>query len=141
MKGILIILAVLVAALAACTGGDTVSLKGTEWTLVSKGSTASPEPVLAGTEIALEFAESGDGLSGSGGCNGYSGTYRTSGDDFEILELSFTEIGCFEPEGILAQEMEFFDDLVAATTLEVDGPELTISSAGGRTLVFKQDGS
>ncbi len=83
-------------------GGELVrisaaDLDGTSWTLLELDH---DQAALAGTEVTLTF---GDGqVSGSGGCNSYSGSF-SQGDDnplvMSIGPLTATDKSCPEPAG------------------------------------------
>ncbi len=132
--------AALALALAACGGPGSTGLEGTSWTLVSIGPAGFPEPALFGSRVTAEFADSGGAVKGSGGCNSYSGAYDTSGDAFEVRDLFFTERACLEPEGVLGQEVRFFEILGAARSFSVSGQRLTLGAPGDRVLIFRRDG-
>ena len=57
--------------------------------------------------------EPGGTVSGSGGCNQYSGRYRTDGDAIAVREVSSTLMGCDGERGL--QEGAFLSALQGAT--------------------------
>lgn len=90
----------------------------TEWTLVAfvelrdEGSgtwNARTSRVIQGTDVTISFGE--DGLSGSAGCNSYSGRATAEGGVITIdaRSLSHTERYCGEPDGLMDQEERFLD--------------------------------
>lgn len=65
-------------------------------------------------QTTLAFTPDGK-VSGTGGCNRYSGTYELSGDILSIGPLAVTQMAC--PEAISNQERAFFE--VIASPLRV----------------------
>ncbi len=100
------------------------------WTLVSYGDPAAPTPVVEGGQpVTLLF--SATGVSGSGGCNGYGGSFQydaTSGT-VSFSQLVHTLIACDQP--ILDQENAYFDALSKATSYVINGTQLQINYDGG----------
>jgi heat shock protein HslJ len=120
---ILVALALLVAV--ACSGGD--ELDGTSWQAVQLG----PRPTVPDVVSTIAFQD-GE-VSGSGGCNTYSGAYvaRAAGGAYgpEESTISITNVGGTEmacEELVMAQEAAFYDALTSASTysLVVDRLEL-----------------
>ena len=102
------------------------------WLLISTytGRTA-PLMVLPGTELNAVFSADGS-VSGSSGCNQYSGTYSVSANNFlTISPLSVTQQMCSDPEGIMDQEQTYLNVLQAASGYQVSGGQLQIFSNGG----------
>jgi heat shock protein HslJ len=87
---------------------------------------------IASTEITAAF--DGQQVSGSAGCNTYSGTYVTQGEAITISGLTSTNLVC--EEDIVDQETRYLGALEAATRYTVQGGELTLYLPGGR-LVYR----
>lgn len=119
----------------ACSGHGG-ELSGTSWSLILLGPAGFPEPVLFGVGVTAKFSESGNEISGSGGCNSYSGSYKADGTSFTAEALSWTERGCLEPAGVMEQEDRFLRLLASAETFAISGLRLTIAGAGDQVLVF-----
>ncbi len=124
----LIVLTTLVAIAAACSprGDDNVNggLVNTSWTVVS----IAGAPTLAEARPTMTFAQDAT-VSGSGGCNQYSGAFRTGGDAFAVAEVSSTLMGCDGDRG--RQEGAFLGALQGANTWRQDeNGNLIISGAG-----------
>jgi heat shock protein HslJ len=133
--GILLMLALAVLLAGCGESGAAASLDDTRWVLRSLNG-GSP---LAGTEVTVAF-EDGE-VSGSAGCNSYFGSYRVEGEDkLTLTDLANTEMACFEPQGIMEQEVEYLSVLRAATGFRLSDGELQLFSAGGGLLVFMQAG-
>lgn len=79
--------------------------------LVSFGPVAAEVPVLPGTSLTALF--SGTQVSGSAGCNDYSGTVTPVDDHFTIGPIASTQKSCNDPEGIMEQEQAFLTALEA----------------------------
>lgn len=108
------------------------SLAGTSWQ--ATGINNGKEAVVSqqGTEkVTAEFGTDGT-LSGSGGCNTYSGTFTTSGSDqISIGALAATEMAC--PEPAMEIEQMYFAALATVATYQIDGTTLTLRDAEGAT--------
>src|SRR5262245_19662179 len=85
--------------LAACGGSTTAAgLDGSHWNLSAmKASAGGATPPLPGTAITLEI--SGDAVSGSAGCNTYSGSVQHDNSAFTVGQLAVTNKAC-SPEEI-----------------------------------------
>jgi heat shock protein HslJ len=116
----------------------SVPLTSTLWQLTGynngKGGFAS---VLADTEITAIFGEDGR-LIGSSGCNTYSTTYETDGDQLTVGPVASTMMTCGAPQGIMEQASAYVNTLASATTYGIEGKELTIWNAEGqRALTYR----
>ncbi|HSG16764.1 MAG TPA: META domain-containing protein, partial [Anaerolineae bacterium] len=99
----------------------------------SSGGLQTPLP---GTEITARFGADGT-LSGSGGCNSYSGGFTAYDQTLRISNLSSSQTLCATPEGIMEQESEFLRLMQQANQMTISAGQLTIFDAGGnRILVF-----
>jgi heat shock protein HslJ len=127
--GAVIAVAAIVAAVVwvtASDGGDGGSIADTSWTLTDLDSGE-----VTGTAPTLELT--GTDVSGTGGCNTFSGTYTTDGDSISFGPLASTMMACEPP--IMEQETVYLAALDGATTYTVDGDSLTISGDAG-TLTY-----
>ena len=118
------------AATAVATGSQSTvvsSLPGKIWVLASLNGKAP----LRGTELTSEFTAKRR-VSGSAGCNRYTGTYKVSGSTIRIVPLATTRKACAEP--IERQETAFLTALSRARSFVVSGATLTLKSAGGQGL-------
>ncbi|NWF69092.1 MAG: META domain-containing protein [Chloroflexi bacterium] len=119
--------------------GDTLvfdpapALPGTQWQLAAFGA----EPVVAGSEISLEFDAAGNAM-GVGGCNPYGGAYTIDGDTLSFAEIVRTEMACLD-ESLMQQEDAYLTALAAATGYHIEDDLLTIRyGANGETLIFQR---
>lgn len=114
--------------------GDLVG----EWRVVSyqdtRGALVSPLPSAA---VTIAFAPDGT-LSGSDGCNSYTGTYETTGPRIELAGLSGTRAACPSPE-LTSQEEQFLAALQASTLWTATPTTLTMRGMDGiRTLALER---
>jgi heat shock protein HslJ len=120
-----------IVSLAACDGPGANALRDTAWELASLAGS----DLLPGTTITIEFAA--DQVSGSAGCNHYGGSYKTSGESLNLVDLYATEMGCLEPAGILEQEAAYLGALRMAARYQIDGRRLEIlDETGTKSLVY-----
>ncbi len=121
--------------LAACAslgsqaggGGD---LTGKVWALTE----LMGKPPAAGVGISAQF--SADGMvSGSAGCNRYSGTYTVSGNSITFSSpMATTMMMC--DESIMEQESAYLKALGEAKTYAVKGDQLTLTGVDKTSLVI-----
>jgi heat shock protein HslJ len=89
---------------------SAADLDGTTWTLLEL---SEDQPALADTEVTLSFA--GDQLSGSAGCNNYTGSFSLGADNPFVLTtgpIAATKMAC--PDPILNQENAYLNALQSA---------------------------
>jgi heat shock protein HslJ len=91
------------------------------------GSAVTP---LTGTEVTAKF-DSGGTVTGSGGCNTYSGGFTAYADVLRVGSLSATQSVCGEPEGVMDQESDYLAALRSAANFAISGNELTVINSGG----------
>ena len=93
------------------------TLEGPTWSLLAF---VEPNPVedvvvplplptepLPGTEITAIFKDGAVG--GSAGCNTYRAAYARDGDALTFGAISFTEMACLTPEGVMDQEGRYLE--------------------------------
>lgn len=108
-------------------------LEHSSWRLVG----GLPDVDATAVEITLSFgaAGAGDGrslpISGSGGCNGYSGTMQFDGDDgaASVGPVAATKRGCAPPAG--PAEADWFDALSQLESVQLQGERLQLVLADG----------
>jgi heat shock protein HslJ len=107
------------------------SIVPSSWTLIP--DSLAPAPVPGGTAITADIR--GAVISGSAGCNAYTGPLATSVDGrFAAGPLSSTDRAC-EP-GVGAAEQAFLTRLSAADAYRVEGGELHLLAGSAVTLRF-----
>jgi heat shock protein HslJ len=120
--------------LAACAspgsqagGGD---LTGKVWALTE----LMGKPPAAGVGISAQFSADGK-VSGSAGCNRYSGTYTVSGNSITFSSpMATTMMMC--DEAVMEQESAYLKTLGEAKTYAVKGDQLTLAGADKTSLAI-----
>lgn len=89
------------------------------------------------TQLTARFESNGD-LSGSAGCNNYSGGFTAYDQVLRVSgPLATGLIFCETPEGIMEQEQAFLSLMQSAATFQISAGQLSIfDSNGNRVLVF-----
>ncbi|HEX5619755.1 MAG TPA: META domain-containing protein [Solirubrobacteraceae bacterium] len=100
------------------------------WTATMIRQPDAVSSLVAGTEITADFDDAGK-LTGSAGCNTYSGTYETDGAKITIGEVSATEMACDGPDGVMEQEQAYLSALPLAAGYRVEGSKLSLLTAEG----------
>jgi heat shock protein HslJ len=133
--------ALVVAALplVSCSSGD--ELAGTSWQAVQLGARPTVPDVVS--TVAFEDGE----VSGSGGCNSYTGTYeaRAAGGAYgpEESSISITDVGGTEmacEDLVMAQEAAFYDALTGATTYAINVDRLELKDGDEILVAFVRVG-
>jgi len=126
MKKVLFSLTVVLvlAALAGCSSSagspSGGTLTGQVWALTSLAGKAP----IQDTGITIQF-DSGGTVSGSSGCNQYSGTYTASGSSLTInTPLASTMMMCAQP--VMVQESAYQAALATVKAYTVSGDKLTL---------------
>lgn len=124
--------------LSACGITDTsAKLAGTSWKLVSYGSVEGQISAVEGIDTKLDFGSDGS-VSGSMGCNRFSGSYIQKGDSLTFSPIAATEMACPEPQ--MTQESSAFQVMVETVKFKLKEDTLTIISADGKSkLVLSAD--
>ncbi|SEH14230.1 Heat shock protein HslJ [Sphingopyxis sp. YR583] len=104
-------------------------LAGTNWSFVSIGGT----PVAGDRPTSLQF--DGNRLSGSAGCNRFSGSYAVDGGTLKAGPLMATEMAC---PG-MKLEQAFFKLMATPVSLTfADDGTLILTGSEGRTAVLRR---
>jgi len=131
MKKNLVLIAVFVFILSACSPGPSASVVG-EWRLESYGGPASLTPAALDVETSIIFDEKGQ-MNGNVGCNGFGGEYAIDGDAIVFEPVVSTLMFCEGPVGV--QESVILSVFRDTASLAVEGGTLTITSADGSVIV------
>jgi len=107
--------------------GAANPLEGT-WTVTgfNNGQEAVTSPI-PGTTLTAEFTA--DQVSGSSGCNTYSGGYTLTGDSVAVGPLASTQMAC--EQDVMDQEAQFLTALQTPATVESSGGIVTLRDAAG----------
>lgn len=106
-------------------------LISSEWnaTAVNNGK-GGVQSLLAGTTVTAIFGEDGT-VSGSSGCNKFSGKHEIDGNNIKIRPLAGTRMMCAEPVGIMEQENHFLKALENVSTFNIEGNSLELRNTNG----------
>lgn len=107
------------------------SLTSTVWKAIGvnngKGGVSS---LRKDTEINAEFTAEGR-VSGTSGCNSYSGGYKLEGTSIVFSSMAGTRKMCAEPEGVMEQEMKFLQALEKSAVYSIHEDRLELRDASG----------
>ena len=106
------------------------SLDGTSWQLIYYRKTTVSE----GIDITAIF-EDGN-ISGSSGCNSYSGSYQVDGSKISFGPLAGTLMACMDPPEVMEMEQMYQEWLMDAQTFELSPDQLMIFRSDGEALTF-----
>jgi heat shock protein HslJ len=130
------------AAVSACGSGISLDepIEGPSWLLVQVGD----QPVGAGgdprRDAQIVFDRDGR-VSGSGGCNRFSGGFTRTGSRLQMSQLAATKMACLDGTRT-ANEMQFLQALQTAASYRLVGPgRMLLIDANGQTLVTLTGGS
>jgi len=99
-------------------------LDGTSWVLVDLPGVT----LLPGTSVTLQFA--GDRISGSDGCNRFSGSYARGKTGLEIGQLVSTQMAC--PAEVMRQAQAVTFVLSSARSYRINGDMLDLLGDDGK---------
>ena len=134
--GLVFIMLMLVGVLALAANHTPVSadsLVGTSWSLVAVGPAAHPNPAVSGVATNLTFGIDGK-ISGSLGCNTFSGSYALQSGKITFSQLMATLMGCDAPR--MAQETAAFKVLNGIVSYKRDGSTLTLTASTGDAVLI-----
>lgn len=104
------------------------SLTDNPWLATSYRTTNAIVGVSSGMRLTAVFAADGT-ISGSGGCNNFTGPYTTDGSNISIGPLASTMMAC--AEAVMQQESDYLAALQAAATYQISGDALNLFTAEG----------
>ena len=111
---------------------EPLPLVETTWTLSSISSGDVVTSVISGTEITAVFSTDNT-VSGSAGCNGFSGRYSQAGDSLSFSPLATTRMAC--KKYVMAQERVFLNAMSGVRSYAIEGRQLTVFDASGASLL------
>ena len=118
---------------AGTSVGPNASLQGTSWVLDSVGIDGKAVDAVA--VAALDFDADGTTLSGSTGCNQFSGTYEQRGSDLTITLGPVTLAACTSP-ALTAQEAAIMRQLPLVASFTSAGQLALLDSSGATVLTY-----
>lgn len=121
-------------AVLSTFAAQSQSLAGSSWRAIGinngKGGVAS---LVAGSTVTISFASDGK-VSGSGGCNNYTSTWKAMGNALTFTPVGATRRMCVAPD-VMAQEQAFFTALGTVATMRMEGDGLEMRTAQGALAV------
>ena len=116
------------------------SLAGTSWQATGINNGKEAVVSQAGVELATLAFDSEGQVSGSGGCNTFTGGYTTTDPDgLTFGPLASTAMAC--EDNVMQLEQEYFAALANVTTYQLEADRLTLRDASGATQVMFQQSS
>ena len=109
--------------------GDLVKPENHFWSLVALNGRSLIEDTL----ITLQFENFQ--ASGSSGCNRYNTSFERSGTYLNFGIVTSTAMECEEPEGVLAQESEYYTALERVAAFQVENQQLHLFDNSGSLLL------
>jgi len=120
---------------APAPGGDgQVLVAGSEWTLVSFGTTTAAESAASARPATLAF--DGERVGGFSGCNRFNGLYQATGDTVTFGPLAVTRAAC-TTDILNRQESTVLAVLQGTARYTVEANTLTITAADGKELTYR----
>ena len=111
----------------AATG--SAALSGSSWIVTGyNNGKQAVVSTMAGTDLTANFGADGN-LTGNGGCNTYSATYKVDGDKISIGPAVSTKKAC--EQAVMDQETQYLTALSTAATYRIDGSKLELRTADG----------
>ncbi|MFV2063429.1 MAG: META domain-containing protein [Chloroflexota bacterium] len=135
-RAVLAMTLVATVPVATVAQGEPATPEGTEWHLASYVADGAMMALPWFVDATLMLS---DGTAtGSGGCNGFTGSYELSGDSLDFDEaFAATRKACPEPQSSVETDYLAILPLVAGWSLEDDGLQLT-DAEGSVILEFEQ---
>ena len=114
------------------------TLAGTSW-LVNSYNNGKEAVVGVMEETTLTMTFGADGrVSGSAGCNTYTGAYTAHGDGLKFGAAAATRKMCVRPEPVMEQEQQFLKALEMVATARFEADWLELRTADGQVAVSLQ---
>jgi heat shock protein HslJ len=107
------------------------SLVGPNWQLLAYNNGRNAvQSVMIGTQPTAMFGTDGQ-VTGSGGCNTFSGPYQSTASTLSIGPLSSTRTACEQP--VMDQETAYLAALERSATYRFENGRLMLADASGAT--------
>jgi len=118
------------ATLLKFVATEVASLEDTQWQ--ASGINNGKGGVVSTATTSLSTAIFSEGqITGSGGCNQFTATYESEGDQITIGPAAATRKFCNEPEGIMDQEQQYFEAMGRARTISLTPERLELRDDAG----------
>lgn len=134
MKTTVLILSIaMLSSVLGCIDQEAPRLEGT-WNLDSYVNSAGTlVRMLPNTKVTFQFQDGK--VSGSAGCNSYSGTCNINGSSITIGPLAVTEMYCTDP-GVMEQEGDYLAALNSVVRYRIEGETLVLINADGKEVLL-----
>lgn len=109
-------------------------LYGGTWNLAELGGRTLAAETGRLPSISFDSAEAR--YTGSGGCNGYGGSFTRSGDSLSLGDAVSTLMAC--TDSVMKLEGEFHAELRKVTTFRIEGGQLVLAGPSGTLLRFSR---
>lgn len=125
-------------ALLARFAPQPQELAGTSWRVIGyNNGKQAVVSVIIGTQLTMVFGDDG-GVSGTAGCNSYTGSYTATGASLHFGPAAITGRMCAEPERVMEQEQLFLKALETVATVRIEGNRAELRRANGALAVSLQ---
>lgn len=130
IPGFTMALALLAGCAAMSEGKAAPALQGTSWSATGINSGGGMTGMHAGSKVTLDFSADGT-LSGSAGCNNFTGRYEITGDQVKFPSaFASTRKMCADP-AVMQQEQAFLKALSSSTSAHFVNGKLELRDAHG----------
>lgn len=114
---------------------SSAELAGTTWRVLAyNNGHGGVVSVAADTVARVEFEHKGR-ITGTGGCNAFTGDFATRGSSLAITQLAGTRHACSEPDGVMEQEARLMTALGSVASYRIEGERLELRTADGALAV------
>jgi len=113
---------------------EPIDMEAATWQLQFMSDGEDLAPLELDTEITAQFADGA--ISGSAGCNEYSGTVQMDDSSATISDVAATEMACEEPKGVMDQETEYLSVLQAVAGYDLVGSTLLLLDGDGEPILL-----
>ena len=124
MKYLIVLYLVCWISSCASTNSKPEMLKSKIWNLKQLNRGNNLQEILENSKITAEFQEGK--IHGTAGCNNYFSAFNIKENIIEMGPVGATRKMCHSPEGIMEQEMNFFEALEEAYNFEIKTNQLII---------------
>ncbi|GMR02724.1 MAG: hypothetical protein BMS9Abin20_1070 [Acidimicrobiia bacterium] len=114
------------------------NLAGTEWTVIAVNDQNGGVLSTLGDTVPMLVFQDESAVSGTTGCNSFSGTYSAEEGSIDIRSLSVTEMFCSSPDGLMDQEARVLTALERSTAYRVEDQTLDLFDDDGSRLLTAQ---
>jgi heat shock protein HslJ len=128
---------VFIMAIAINSSDDDVGVLDGDWTVQTLISEGEETLVVDGTTLTATFDAAA--LTGSAGCNNFTGSYESDGASLTVGPLASTQMFCADPVGAMDQEFAYLTILTEAESYSITADSLTIHAVDGRQVTLTRN--